>query len=1087
MGTNRIILRLLSYVAIASFLFSCSQLGKMKIDVSKQGNADEKKEAAVPVITAISNDAPKNGESITLKGMYFAGGSMNAVLVLSDNSQIAVVVTVVNAGEARFVLDGLPTEARIVQVLLLKNKDVVTEYTVPEVVAAPTFSVSSGAYTTAQMVEISATEKNAKIYYTLDGSEPSKKSALEYHSPIQVAQSLTIKAIVTSGPAFSAVAIASYTINGTVEPPIFSLASGLYSSDQTVSLTTATEGSRILYTLDGSNPSNSSAVYSAPLVISSNVTIKAVAVKPGYLSSAVVSADYSFKASQPVASVSEGFYTSKQYVSLSTATPGASIYYTVDGSAPSVSSTLYAGAISIVGNKTLKAIAVKAGYAVSTVMSKNYQVILQLIPDSPVDNDGANMVVTELTNGNLVVAKPYADVDGITNAGSVSLYHGITGQLISIISGSSANDSVGLGVTALTNGNFVIVSPMWDCQASLGCSGTVTDAGAVTWGSGVIGVSGKVTASNSLVGSTASDQVGKTTSTMIALTALTNGNYVVRSSSWDCQVSLGCSGTIANVGAVTWGDGFSGSIGPVSASNSLIGSTANDQVGGTAVAALSNGNYVVASHSWNCQVSLGCSGAVTAVGAVTWANGTTGLTGVVNTSNSLIGSSAYDLVGNGGVLALTNGNYVVTSYGWNCQTTRGCASNLSSVGAVTWGNGSSGIVGLVNTSNSLVGTTASDQVGGYSGAIALSNGNYVVSSPYWDCGVAVGCAGTITNAGAVTWGNGAAGITGVVSTSNSLIGSTDSDQVGYGGVTALSNGNYVVRSSLWDCQIALGCSSAVINVGAATWGNGTTGIVGVVSTGNSLVGATAEDRVSDYGVTALSNGNFVVRSRYWDCQTGLGCSGAVADVGAATWGNGSTGLTGVVSATNSLVGSTANDMIGISSVKALSNGNYLVVSQYWDCQVSLGCSQTAADVGAVTWGNGATGITGFVNSANSLIGSTANDQVGSNGVMALTNGHYVVLSSTWDCQASLGCSGSVTNSGAVTWGNGTVGITGYVSISNSLTGAKANDGLGSVGAALSNGNYVVGGTSWDSVANLNVGLAAIVDGNSASVGIIPRN
>jgi hypothetical protein len=84
--------------------------------------------------------------------------------------------------------------------------------------------------------------------------------------------------------------------------------------------------------------------------------------------------------------------------------------------------------------------------------------------------------------------------------------------------------------------------------------------------------------------------------------------------------------------------------------------------------------------------------------------------------------------------------------------------------------------------------------------------------------------------GAATWGDGTIGITGVVEASNSLVGSSPNDRVGYGtngydGVTALSNGNYVVGSPNWDG-----------NRGAATWGDGTIGIIGPVSDQNSLVG-----------------------------------------------------------------------------------------------------------------------------------------------------------------------------------------------------------------------------------------------------------
>ncbi len=87
----------------------------------------------------------------------------------------------------------------------------------------------------------------------------------------------------------------------------------------------------------------------------------------------------------------------------------------------------------------------------------------------------------------------------------------------------------------------------------------------------------------------------------------------------------------------------------------------------------------------------------------------------------------------------------------------------------------------------------------------------------------------------------------------------------------------MVRSPNWGAS----------DFGAATWGNGTTGIVGVVSSSNSLVGSTASDLVSDGGITALSNGNYVVRSSSWD-------NGAATDAGAITLGNASIGVSGII-------------------------------------------------------------------------------------------------------------------------------------------------------------------------------------------------
>lgn len=152
----------------------------------------------------------------------------------------------------------------------------------------------------------------------------------------------------------------------------------------------------------------------------------------------------------------------------------------------------------------------------------------------------------------------------------------------------------------------------------------------------------------------------------------------------------------------------------------------------------------------------------------------------------------------------------------------------------------------------------------------------VVQSPWWANGAAA-------KAGAVTFGNGTAGITGAVTTSNSLVGTTADDNVGLDSVKALTNGNYVVGSSLWD-------NGSNEDAGAATFGNGVTGIAGPVSTTNSLFGS-AFDYVAD-GIEVLSNGNYVVKSPYWN-------NGAVSSAGAVTFGNGTTGTVGLVTSSNS--------------------------------------------------------------------------------------------------------------------------------------------------------------------------------------------
>src|SRR5262249_23708240 len=137
------------------------------------------------------------------------------------------------------------------------------------------------------------------------------------------------------------------------------------------------------------------------------------------------------------------------------------------------------------------------------------------------------------------------------------------------------------------------------------------------------------------------------------------------------------------------------------------------------------------------------------------------------------------------------------------------------------------------------------------------------------------------------------------------------------------------------------------------------------------------------GVTPLTNGNYVVCSSLWDNP------GLTLDVGAITLGSGMGGADDVVTAVNSLIGTTAGDRVSIGLATALSNGNYLVSSPNWK-------NGSASAAGAVTFGDGTTLNHDTVNDGNSLVGGSANDSAGSGGITAFTNGNYVVSSPLWD-------------------------------------------------------------------------------------------
>lgn len=80
------------------------------------------------------------------------------------------------------------------------------------------------------------------------------------------------------------------------------------------------------------------------------------------------------KVAAPTATPSGGAVTQDTTVVLATATDGATIYYTVDGSTPTIDSSEYSAAITIDETKTIKAIAVKVGMARSDVMTVKYTI-----------------------------------------------------------------------------------------------------------------------------------------------------------------------------------------------------------------------------------------------------------------------------------------------------------------------------------------------------------------------------------------------------------------------------------------------------------------------------------------------------------------------------------------------------------------------------------------------------------------------------------------------------------------------------------------------------------------------------------------
>jgi len=158
--------------------------------------------------------------------------------------------------------------------------------------AAPTMSPEGNYYTSPQTVTMASSTPNSQIRYTTDGSIPTSSSTL-YTGPILVSSTIIIKAkAYKTGVTESLLSTQSYGIN-TVSMPVFSPDPHETTLPAQITMSCSTPEAVIMYTLDGTEPTQSSSQYSMPITISSTTTLKAKAFKAGIAPSPTSSVVYS--------------------------------------------------------------------------------------------------------------------------------------------------------------------------------------------------------------------------------------------------------------------------------------------------------------------------------------------------------------------------------------------------------------------------------------------------------------------------------------------------------------------------------------------------------------------------------------------------------------------------------------------------------------------------------------------------------------------------------------------------------------------------------------------------------------------------
>ena len=160
-------------------------------------------------------------------------------------------------------------------------------------------------------------------------------------------------------------------------PPVFSEESGKYDEAVILTLTSETQGT-IYYTDDGTDPSESSAVYSEPIYLKKGKHVIKAFFKNEYgVCSSIETGDYDILAeapSEPIISLESGEYETPQLIRI-IVPEDCRVYYTLDESEPDSFSRIYGEPIPISDGYThLKCVAINSNNISSDVVERDYKV-----------------------------------------------------------------------------------------------------------------------------------------------------------------------------------------------------------------------------------------------------------------------------------------------------------------------------------------------------------------------------------------------------------------------------------------------------------------------------------------------------------------------------------------------------------------------------------------------------------------------------------------------------------------------------------------------------------------------------------------
>ncbi len=406
--------------------------------------------------TATPTISPAAGTYTTPQAVTFGDVTPSVTYYYTTNGTAPTTASTQYAGPFTLSTPG-PATVKVIAVSSFGTSAVATasySFNFPQA-GTPTFSPAAvGTFTTAQTVTISDSTSGAVIYYTTNGTTPTTSSFV-YSGPITVSSTTTLEAVAIGyGYSLSNTGSATYTIvasNPSFSPGAF----GTFTNSATVTISDSTSGATIYYTTNGSTPTTGSSVYTGPLTFTATTKLEAIAVL-GTSTSGVTSGTYTIVVSNPsFLPGAFGTFTNSATVTMSDSAPGATIYYTTNGSTPTIGSSVYTGPLTFTATTTLEAIAV-LGTSTSGVSSGTYTIVAA----SPSFSPGAVGSFTNSVTVTMADSTPgaviYYTTNGITPTTGSSVYAGALTFTTTTKLEAIAYGGTGVGASPVTSGTYTI-------------------------------------------------------------------------------------------------------------------------------------------------------------------------------------------------------------------------------------------------------------------------------------------------------------------------------------------------------------------------------------------------------------------------------------------------------------------------------------------------------------------------------------------------------------------------------------------------------------------------------------------------------